>query len=180
MTKYEMIKKVAEREQVHVELIDAIVYDLGILDDNIRGISINGSVLTINGREYLITKDYDEAVELAEESMFELVNDLYGNGMEISEAITNELINIIEENIDLSEYAIEGDDGEEYVPNDIWELVEEYGYDKLSLIRANATSRDYQEIAEDLVYIEGAGKTLALYDGIEIELINGSYLFRTD
>ena len=180
MNREEIIKEVAEREYVDFELIDAIADSLYLVDDEIEGISINGSVLTINGREYLITKDYDEAVELAEESMFELVRDFYGTGIEFSEFVTNELINIIEENIDFREYAIEGDDGEEYIPSNIWELVEEYGYDKLELIRTNATRGDYEEVAEYLVRLDGVGIALAIYDHNEIELYNGNWLFRTN
>ena len=181
MNREDVIKEVAETEQVDFELIDAIANKLDLVDDDIGYISINGSVLEINSMEYLITKDYDEAVELAVESMFELVKEFYGTGtsIELSEFATKELINIIGERIDLSEYAIEGDDGEEYIPNDIWELTEEHGYDKLELIITNATSSDYREIAEYIVRIDGVGVTLASYDHDEIELHNGNWLFRT-
>ena len=182
MNRDTVIKEVAKREEVKYELIDAIVYELGLVDDDIEGISINGSVLKINSMEFLLTKDYDEAVELAVESMLVFVKEFYDSGNVFSEFITNEFICIIGENIDLSEYAIVGyeEEDEEYIPSDIWELVEEHGHDKLSLIKTNATDGDFKEISGCIVRIDGVGMTLATYDHDEIELHNGYWMFRTD
>ena len=53
MKRKEIIKEVAETEQVDFELIDVVSDKLDLVDDDIGYISINGSVLEINGMELI-------------------------------------------------------------------------------------------------------------------------------
>ena len=168
------------------------------LDIDVDEVESYGSYFEADGQEFIVAKNYDDAYDLAVESVIDLqddigivtegmtdilkyevediINDQFKNSTDEVEAYMDSLED--EEREDAGEYDNDYEFMEDVYGETPFEHLMEMGlYDVLNNM---ITVAEEKKIAEFCVDIDGVAHFLASYDGLDIELEKDMYAFRTN